>query len=146
SGQMTTPGMATRPITLSASSTSANTGDPITLSWNVAGAQSCSAWGGTSGDGWAGARAASGSLQLTSDVGGTVNYSLDCIVGNQIAAGTAAVDWNYIHPVTNLTGGSSGPLLLAATTGLNWLANVSPCVASGGSAGDGWAGAQPSSG
>lgn len=145
-GQLTTAGLATQPIAVSASSTSANTGDPITLSWNVAGAQSCNAWGGTSGDGWAGAQAPSGSLQLTSDVGGTVNYSLDCAVGNQIAAGTVAVNWDYIQPLTNLSGGSSGPLLLGATTALNWLANVSPCVASGGSAGDGWAGAQPSSG
>ena len=53
-GQMATPGLATQPIALSASSTSANTGNPITLSWNVVGAQSCNAWGGTAADGWAG--------------------------------------------------------------------------------------------
>ena len=145
-GQMTTPGLATLPLTLSVSSTSANTGNPVTLSWNVAEAQSCIAWGGTAGDGWAGARAASGSLQLTSDVGGTVNYSLDCAVGNQIGAGTVAVSWDYIQPFTNLTGGSSDPFLLGATTGLNWLANVGPCVASGGTPGDGWSGPQPTSG
>ena len=145
-GQMSIPGLATQPITLTASSTFANTGDLITLSWNAAGAQSCTAWGGTPADGWAGAQAASGSVTLTSVVGGSVAYSLNCVIGNQIGAGTVSVSWNYIQPLTNLTGGSPGPLVLGATTNFNWLANVGPCVASGGASGDGWAGAKPASG
>jgi lysyl endopeptidase len=145
-GHMTTSGLATQPITVTASSTFANSGDAVTLTWNAAGAQSCTAWGGTAGDGWAGAVAASGSVTLTSQVGGSVAYSLSCVVGNQIGAGTVTVTWNYIQPVTNLSGGSAGPFVLGATTAFNWLANVGPCLASGGTPGDGWAGAKPTSG
>jgi hypothetical protein len=145
-GKTMTGGIATQPITLTASSASANTGTPITLSWNVAGAQSCTAWGGTSGDGWAGARASSGSVQLTSFVGGNVNYSLNCLAGGELNAGTATVEWNYIPPTTGLTGGDAGPLQIGSTTAINWMANVGPCVASGGTPGDGWAGPQTTSG
>ncbi|HEY8053256.1 MAG TPA: hypothetical protein VIE42_10695, partial [Steroidobacteraceae bacterium] len=145
-GQMTTPGLATQPITLTASSTFANDGNAITLSWNAAGAQSCTAWGGSTGDGWAGAVAASGSVKVTGQVGGSVTYSLNCLIGNQIGAGTVTVTWDYIAPVTNLSGGSPDPIVLGATTAFNWVADVGPCMASGGTSGDGWAGAKPMSG
>jgi hypothetical protein len=145
-GQLTTAGLATQPITLSVSSTFANAGDPVTLSWDSQGAESCTAWGGTPGDGWAGVRASSGSVMVTSNAGGTVNYSLSCLMENQIGEGSASVSWNYVQPLTNLFIGSAGPLMLGATTGLDWSANVGPCVATGGNAGDGWAGQQPTSG
>lgn len=144
--QLTTAGVATQPITFTASPTFANTGDPVTLSWDAKGAESCTAWGGTPGDGWAGVQPSSGSIQLTSAVGGTVGYSLSCLMGNQIGEGNATISWNYIAPLTNLFGGSASPLMLGATTAFNWDANVGPCVAAGGNAGDGWAGQQPTSG
>lgn len=145
-GQLSISGSATQPITLTTSESDANTGDSVTLSWNVVGADSCTAWGGVSGDGWAGAKPASGSMQITSAEGGTVNYSLNCQVGDEIGSGTATVAWDYIAPLVNLTGGSSGPLMLGATTSLNWDADVGPCVATGGASGDGWAGPQSASG
>lgn len=145
-GQLSIPGVATQPITLVTSEVDANTGDAITLSWNVPGAESCTAWGGVSGDGWAGAKPASGSMQVTSAQGGTVNYSLNCAMGDEIGTGTATVAWDYIAPLVNLTGGSSSPLMLGATTTLNWDADVGPCVATGGASGDGWSGPQSDSG
>lgn len=145
-GEMEVTGIATLPITLTVSSTFANTGDPITLTWNDPGATSCTAWGGSPGDGWAGTQAASGSLQLTNLIGGTTTYSLNCVIGKQIGAGSVVVDWNYVPPYVVFTGASAGPLTLGATTQMNWLTNVQPCTASGGVAGDGWAGAQPTSG
>ena len=147
-GQMKVSGIATLPITLTASSAFANTGGPITLTWNAAGATSCTARGGTSGDGWAGTQAASGSIQLTNQIGGTVTYSLNCVIGRQIGPGSVVVGWTYVAPYVRFFGGGfPGRLtLLGAATQMNWLTNVQPCVASGGSAGDGMAGAQPTSG
>ena len=145
-GQLQITGIPTQPISLTSSATDANTRDPITLTWDVAGATSCTASGGDSGDGWAGARAASGSVQLTSVTGGTITYSLNCLIGQQIGAGSVAVNWNYVAPYLIFTGGSPGPLTLGASTEMNWQSNVTPCIASGGVAGDGWAGAQPNSG
>ena len=145
-GQLTLTGIATQPITLTASATAANTGTLITLSWSVAGATSCTATGGSPGDGWAGRQAASGSLQLTDVVGGNVIYALNCLVGSLLASGNVAVSWDYIAPYLIFTGSSAGPLTLGATTSFNWQSNVEPCVASGGTSGDGWAGAQPSPG
>ncbi|MGB6487379.1 MAG: hypothetical protein WBE91_10890 [Steroidobacteraceae bacterium] len=145
-GQLTISGVAKQPITLTASTSFANTGTAVTLTWNVQGAESCTAWGGVSGDGWAGAEPASGSVQLTEAAGGPVNYSLSCQVAGQIGSGTATVTWNYIEPLVNLTGGSSGPQMLGATTTLNWDSNVSPCVATGGISGQGWSGTLAASG
>jgi len=145
-GALTAPGLATQPITLTASASGANTGDLVTLSWSAVGAQSCTAWGGSSGDGWAGPQPASGSVALTNETGGTVIYSLNCAIGRQIGAGSISVNWDYIAPQTDLTGGYAAPLQLGYGVGLNWSANVTPCTASGGIPGDGWAGAQPDSG
>jgi hypothetical protein len=143
-GQLTNSGLATTPLTITASTTFADSGSLVTLSWNAAGAQSCTAWGGTAGDGWAGPHAGSGSIQLTDLTGGTVNYALNCRAGNQIDEGVATVTWDYVAPVTNFSG--SSVLELGSSTQFNWEANVSPCTASGGNAGDGWAGPQPVSG
>ena len=145
-GQMTIAGLSTQLLSITASQSNANTGDIVTLSWNAPGAEICTAWGGATGDGWAGAQPASGSVQVTNAAGGTVNYSLACRTGGQIAAGTVAVNWNYVQPLTNLTGGTWVPMMLGATTAFNWDANVGPCVATGGNAGDGWAGVQPKTG
>ena len=145
-GQMQLPGIATQPITLTASSTFANTGDPITLTWNAAGATSCTAWGGSAGDGWAGIQLASGSIQLTDLSGGTATYSLNCSIGKQLGAGSVNVNWNFVAPTVQFSGPVQAPLTLGATTQMSWLSTVQPCVAGGGAAGDGWGGALPTSG
>src|SRR3984957_1890622 len=145
-GQMTMTGISTQPIALTASATDADTRSLITLSWSVAGATSFTASGGSPGDGWAGTQAASGSLQVTNVVGGNVIYALNCLVGALLASGNVTVSWDYIAPYLDFTGSSAGPLTLGATTSFNWQSNVEPCVASGGTSGDGWAGTQPSPG
>jgi hypothetical protein len=141
-GQVAVAGTATQPISFTASNTFGNSGDPITLTWNAAGAASCIAWGGTSGDGWAGTRAAVGSLQLTNLNGGTVTYALSCQIGNLIGAGSVTIGWNFVTPYVDFSGASQAPLTLGAATQLNWVSNVQPCVGSGGAPGDGWTGAQ----
>jgi hypothetical protein len=145
-GQLTNAGIGTTTFTLTASSSFANSGDPVTLTWNAPGAESCTARGGVSGDGWAGARAASGSVQVTNQAAGTVNYALSCLIGNEIGNGAATVTWNFVAPLTNLSGQPPGPWVLGEQTQFNWDATVGPCVATGGVTGDGWAGPQATSG
>ena len=145
-GQLTLGGLTTQPITLAASQVAANSGDPVTLNWNIAGAQSCTAWGGVPGDGWAGARATSGALAITNQAGGTVNYSLNCLFSDHIGSASISIAWNDIQPLTNLAGEPSVPLVLGAQWQISWTANIAPCVASGGTPGDGWSGPQPTSG
>jgi hypothetical protein len=136
-GQMQISGIATLPITVTASNTSPSSSDPITLTWNAAGATSCTAWGGTAGDGWAGAQAASAALVLSNPSGGTVTYSLSCRIGQEIGAGSVVVNWDYLPPYLDFTGGSQAPLTLEVSAAMSWQTNVPPCVASGGVAGDG---------
>jgi hypothetical protein len=145
-GQLVTPGMATQPITVTASASGANSGDLVTVSWDASGATACTAWGGSSGDGWAGPQPASGSVQLSNAGGGAVTYSLDCTIGNKIGAGGVSVNWNYLQPRTGLTGGNSYPLQVGSPVSISWNANVGPCTASGGIPGDGWSGPQSASG
>lgn len=145
-GQLTTATLAIQPMTLMASGAYANTGDPVTLSWSAQGATSCVAWGGTPGDGWAGAQPASGSIQVTNQTGGAIAYSLYCAIGDQVAEGNTTVNWNYIAPYVTLSPTTIGPMAPGATTAFNWEANLGPCVATGGTPGDGWAGPQPTSG
>jgi hypothetical protein len=145
-GQLTNTGLSTTAISLTASSSFANSGDLVTLTWNAAGAESCTARGGLAGDGWAGAHAASGSLQVTNVADGAVNYSLSCLIGNEVGNGVVTVTWNLVTPLTNLTGQPPGPWTLGTQTQFNWDATVGPCVGTGGVSGDGWAGPQAASG
>jgi hypothetical protein len=145
-GQLTAQGMATQPIAMTVSTAGALSGDLVTVSWSAPGAQSCTAWGGTNGDGWAGSQPASGSIQLTDLGWGPVTYSINCVMGNQIGSGSASVNWVYVQPYTALSGGNSYPLQVGSQVSMSWTANVTPCTATGGIPGDGWAGPQPDSG
>jgi hypothetical protein len=145
-GQLTTTGIGTEPITLTTSASSSNTGSPVTLSWSAPGAQSCMASGGMPGDDWSGVQPASGSLQLTSQQGGTIDYSIFCVIAGQLGSGTVAVAWDYIAPTTGLSGGPVYPSSVGSTRNISWAADVEPCTATGGVSGDGWAGPQPLSG
>ena len=139
SGHMVIGGLEPLPISISVDHAFANTGDNIVLTWNAAGAQSCMATGNGSGDGWTGSKPATGSLTLTEFAGGQVHYALSCRIGNRIAYGTATVNWNFIPPVVTFIG-PTYPVMLGGSYGLNWIANVGPCIATGGASGDGWAG------
>ena len=61
SGRMTLDGFGSMPMQLIASTSSERVERPVTLSWDVLWAQSCTASGGQPGDGWAGAKPARGS-------------------------------------------------------------------------------------
>jgi hypothetical protein len=140
-GEMTVSGFGLTPITLSVDNSGPALGQTLTLSWNVAGATSCTAAGGESGDGWAGTYGASGVVSLTEFTPGEVPYSLTCAIGNLEGHATTSVYWNFVAATTGLVG-PSAPVMAGGTLAVSWSANVTPCVASGGVAGDGWAGSK----
>lgn len=144
-GQMILKGFGLTPITLTADDVGPTLGQTVTLSWNVAGAQSCKASGGVSGDGWAGSYGATGAVQVTSFTPGDATYSLTCAIGDEEGRGSATVFWNFIPATTGLVG-PSVPVMAGGTFMLGWAANVTPCVATGGVSGDSWAGSKQDSG
>lgn len=144
-GQVVMSGFGLTPVTLSADTASAALGQPITLSWSVAGAGSCTASGGSANDGWAGTYSGTGSMSITSFTPGYAVYSLTCSIGNLRGHGSARVYWRFIPATTGLTA-PAAPVMAGGAFPLAWSANVSPCVASGGISADGWAGAKGISG
>jgi hypothetical protein len=129
-------------MTLSATGEVAETGWPATLTWNAPGATTCTATGGTAGDGWAGVKSVGGSLNVLQYGQSVANYTLRCSNGARYAERSLQIAWvnhapfldlRYVTPVSSVVG---------AVIRLQWRSNVQPCVASGGGAGDGWAGAK----
>lgn len=145
-GKLVTDGTGILPVTLTLDQNGTlSTGQTLTLIWNAPGAQSCTASGGLSGDGWAGTRGASGSFQLTEQDGGDAVYSLQCSATGRI--GTAApgrISWMYVPLVVNLNGPTT-QVPAGGTFHLDWYGGAG-CTASGGSPGDGWAGPKPAAG
>jgi hypothetical protein len=140
-GQLSIGGVGILPVTLTSSSqdvSSVLTGQTITLSWNAPGAQSCTAGGGLSGDGWTGPQASSGTFQLTEQSGANVSYTLHCIASGMAGNATVPVTWLYVAGFAAVTG--TGGSIAGTTIQLQWSSNTQPCTASGGSPGDGWAG------
>ncbi|MFO1465465.1 MAG: choice-of-anchor D domain-containing protein [Steroidobacteraceae bacterium] len=81
-------------VTLSVSPASVTVGQSVTLTWTSTDAGSCSANGGTNGDGWAGDRPLSGSASVKVSQSGTINYGLTCIAGSQSASASQRVQAN----------------------------------------------------
>jgi hypothetical protein len=144
-GKLVNSGLGLLPVTLTISQSNPQTGQIVNLTWSAPGAQSCTASGGLSGDGWAGSRSANGTYALTEQSGSQVTYSIRCTAANQVGAASVNVSWQFVPAVVNLT----GPTVAVAAGGLavlQWGANAQPCNAGGGITGDGWAGPKASSG
>jgi hypothetical protein len=144
-GKLVNDGVGFLPVTLTINQSSPQTGQTVNLTWSAPGAQSCTASGGLSGDGWAGPRGASGTAGLTEQSGSQVTYSISCTAANQAGAASVTVTWQFVPASVSITG--SGPTAAAGRLVLlQWAATTQPCTASGGISGDGWAGAKPSNG
>ena len=144
-GKLVIDGIALLPVTLTTDQTAPSTGLPMSLTWSAPGAQSCTAIGGLSGDGWSGSHGASGTIEVTEQTGGEVTYSLRCTAANRVGLATLTVDWQFVPAFVQITG--SGPTAAAGREVLlQWSSNLQPCTASGGISGDGWAGAKASNG
>jgi photosystem II stability/assembly factor-like uncharacterized protein len=99
-------GTGTVSATLSASSTALTTGSNTTLTWKGPAVSTCTGSGGVAGDGWNGARAASGTLAVTEATAGTYTYVISCSSGGQ--SGQAQVAVVFSAPASGGTGGGTG--------------------------------------
>jgi hypothetical protein len=117
-------------------STNAAAGGSVMLDW-AATSGPCTASGGTSGDGWAGPKAQQGSQTIIAIVIGTVNYVLTC--GPSARSGSAQATTTVVAPYVFPIVADANQMRIGTSVNLNW-GSGGHCVASGGAAGDGWAG------
>lgn len=122
-----------------------DTGRTITLSWGGGTATSCTASGGVAGDGWSGPRSASGTYEVTQYDAGLTTYTIRCTDGVRFAIRSVRVMWNLSQPSLLLSPSDSSGWL-GTSIRMFWRATAMPCTASGGLAGDGWAGAKAGTG
>jgi hypothetical protein len=78
-------------VSLALAAGGATTGEAFTLNWSSTFSNTCTASGGKSGDGWAGARATSGSAAVTESTSGSYTFVMTCGTGSQTAQATAVV-------------------------------------------------------
>jgi hypothetical protein len=132
------------PPLLTVSKTEALVGEVITLTWSSVDGSACNAIEGFSGDGWEGAKAASGSLDVREPMNGTWYFVLSC--GQSAPAGVVvkidAPDPSMFRLVADPTSVVAGQPVT-----LTWSATVGgACMASGGTGDDGWSGFLPAIG
>ena len=128
-------------MTITRSAEVATTGWQEGLVWNAPGATSCTATGGTPGDGWAGSKAANGSLLIVQYDPSVATYTLRCSNGSSYAERSVQIAWVHGAPFVELRRDGFQSLdVIASGMRLEWRSNVRPCVATGGGIGDGWPG------
>jgi hypothetical protein len=88
---------------MSASAATVNTGQSFTLTWNSTETSSCTASGGTTGDGWSGSEAATGSTSVSEAAAGSYTYTVNCSAGTETVQAMAVV----VVTAQVSTGGSS---------------------------------------
>jgi hypothetical protein len=127
---------------LSANSANAFTGTPITLTWNAPGASTCTAAGGRAGDGWTGTLAPSGSQSVDEQDPGDIVYAIRCTDGSRKSYASMRMTWTQLPPSAALFANPGYDSVIGTISRFTWSANRPGCIASGGAAGDGWAGAK----
>jgi hypothetical protein len=98
----------------------------ITLSWSAIGASSCTASGGTAGDGWSGTLSASGNQAIQESATGAITYSISCTYpdGHQSTA-QVTVTWLPSNPEASVV----APAIVWAggSWPVTWFTNDPPC-------------------
>lgn len=129
-----------KPMQFSVGSAAALTGTLVTLTWNAPGASACTPSGGVSGDGWSGALASSGSMAVTEYSAGAVTYGISCATAIGASTAHVTITWSLAAPAATVQVSSSSNTFVGSQIQLAWSSTVAPCVATGGSPGDGWTG------
>lgn len=145
-GQRVSDGIEMLPgVTLGVDSRYGSTGRMQQLTWTAPGSATCTASGGAAGDGWAGARPANGSVDITRYESGLTTYTLRCTDAGRFAVRSVSITWVEIAPSLYVNPTATGGTL-GGTIEIFWNSNLQPCVATGGVSGDGWAGSKASRG
>jgi hypothetical protein len=115
-------------------------GVPFKLRWNST-VQPCTASGGTSGDGWGGSVPPKGTQSVTeTTVGAGVIFTLSCGSGARVVSTQFTA---YIPPPAVTLTADATTLRVDQPLYLSLYHSGGPCVKTGGSASDGWAGTLP---
>ncbi len=147
-------GVASITAKISASSSTATVGQPLTLTWTVSAGSTCTAAGSSTNAAWTasnppftGTVPVSGKQTLTEIVNGTVTYTLNCTAPGVAAVSvSASVVWNWL-PVTASISASPAAILAGQAVTVTWSSsNATSCSASGGGENDGWPGSKATSG
>jgi lysyl endopeptidase len=105
----------------------------VQLSWNAGDAVTCTASGGTPGDGWTGALAGSGSQSVTEPSAGAVSYGLACtLTTGRLIHASLTITW-FAPQAQAYLNSSTDYLWATRPLVLSWTANVTPCAITGGS-------------
>jgi hypothetical protein len=113
---------------------------PVQLTWS-SNVTPCTAAGGGTGDGWAGAIAQTGTKNVTESQAGTYTYAISCGSGSQTASANIQITYVVISASLQDGGITSANIgVPVPVTGGSAAAKY--CVTSGGAAGDGWAGVE----
>jgi probable HAF family extracellular repeat protein len=152
--QVPLSGTGTIDANVTAGSSTATVGQPLTLTWTVTAGSTCTASSASTNPAWtaskppfAGKVPLSGKQTLTETVDGTMYYVLNCTapgvptvnVGPKVVWAWPAVTATISASPTTITAGQS--------TTLTWKSsNATSCTASGGGADDNWTGTKATSG
>jgi len=98
----------------------------ITLSWSAVGASSCTASGGSAGDGWGGTLSASGNQPVVETTPGTIAYSITCTYpdGHQ-STDQVSVNWLSSNPEAFVT--APAEVWVGGSWPVTWFSNDPPC-------------------
>jgi probable HAF family extracellular repeat protein len=146
--QVQLSGVAPITATISASSSTAAVGTPITITWATAPGSACTELSSSPTSPWNGSIGQSGSITLTDTVAETVFYSVNCTAtGTPTVGSQVTVVWTW-PPVTATLTASPTTITAGQSTTLTWTsANATSCAATGGGSADGWSGSNlPTSG
>lgn len=137
--------------TLSANAASVPVNTAVTLTWNSSGGI-CYASGGTGNDPWRGTLGGTGSgtMIVTSQYSGIVNYGINCSgrLAQTSVTYTAVTSTTAAAPTPTVTLSANAATQVAGQSiSLAWTSqNADSCAAAGGANGDGWSGSLALSG
>jgi hypothetical protein len=132
--------------TFTASPTTIQTGQSISLAWSSSGATACVASGGTGADGWSGAEpvSSSGTSVGPINVTGSETYTVTCSgAGGTSTPSSVSITVTATPPAASIASFTATPSSLQSggASSLAWTSsNADSCTAGGGSGSDGWGG------
>jgi hypothetical protein len=113
-------------VRLTPSQLTVGIGATITLSWSAVGASSCTASGGTAGDGWSGTLSASGNRPVVESTTGAIAYGISCTFpdGHQ-STDQVTVTWLPSSPEASVS--APAEVWAGGSWPVTWFTNDPPC-------------------